>query len=150
MPPDGRPFPVADSPFDEREAQFSPDARWVGYESNESGRFEIYVQSFPDPTTKTQISANGGAQLRWRRDGSELFYIAADGHLMAVPVLKASGSAFQTGLPVALFVPHIGGAITGPQKQQYDVSPDGQRFFMNTLIQGPSPPISIVFHWPGI
>ena len=145
-----QPSTLFGSRFSEEDPHFSPDGRAMTFISNESGRFEIYVQSFPDPTTKTQISANGGAQLRWRRDGRELFYIAADGHLMAVPVLNASGSAFQTGLPVALFVPHIGGAITGPQKQQYDVSPDGQRFFMNTLIQGPSPPISIVFHWPGI
>jgi len=68
---------------------------------------------------------------------------------MALPVLAVSDEKFETGPAVALFLTHIGGAITGPQKQQYDVSPDGQKFLMNTLIQGPSPPISVIFHWQG-
>lgn len=71
--------------FEEHIGQFSPDGKWIAYQSNESGRHEIYVQSFPGPGGKTQVSTNGGAQVRWRRDGKKLFYIALDNRLMAVP-----------------------------------------------------------------
>jgi serine/threonine protein kinase len=98
-----KPFPVVQTSSDERLAQFSPDGKWIAFESNESGRFQIYVQPFVEPNGKRegvqggkiQISTNGGAQLRWRRDGKELFYIALDGHLMSVPIQlcsKRSGS----------------------------------------------------------
>jgi eukaryotic-like serine/threonine-protein kinase len=147
MPSGGKPFPVAQSRFDEREGQFSPDGQWVAYQSNESGRFEIYLQSFPDPKTKVQVSANGGAQVRWRRDGKEMFYVALDGRLMSIPILGTSPERVETGPPVPLFLTHIGGAIGGPQKQQYDVSLDGQRFLMNTVVQASPPPISVTLNW---
>ena len=78
-------FPVVQTAFDERDAQFSPDGKWIAFESNESGRFEIYVQAFPGPGRKWPISPAGGAQVRWSHDGRELFYIAADRRLMSVP-----------------------------------------------------------------
>ena len=89
LPLDGdrKPFPVVQTNFEERDGQFSPDGKWIAYQSNESGRFEIYVQPFPGPARKWgPISTNGGAQVRWRRDGKELFYIALDDRLMAVPI----------------------------------------------------------------
>jgi Tol biopolymer transport system component len=69
----GKPFPVAQSKFDEREGQFSPDGRFVAYQSDESGRFEIYVQDFPVAANRMLVSNNGGTQVRWRRDGSDCF-----------------------------------------------------------------------------
>jgi Tol biopolymer transport system component len=147
LPMTGKPFPVAQSTFAEREAKFSPDGRWVAYQSDESGRFEIYVQEFPAATNKMQVSNAGGAQVRWRRDGNELFYVALDGRLMAVTIVRGPGGALDSRTPVPLFLTRIGGAVSGPQKQQYDVSLDGQRFLMNTLSQESSFPISLVLNW---
>ena len=73
-----KPFPVLITLFDERYPQFSPDGRWVAYQSNESGQDDIYVQPFPGPGERSRISTNGGAQVRRRRDGRELFYMAPD------------------------------------------------------------------------
>jgi Tol biopolymer transport system component len=75
---EGAPFPIVQTPFQERDAQFSTDAKWIAYQSNESGHFEIYVQPFPGPGPKTQVSSNGGIQVRWRQDGKELFYGGPD------------------------------------------------------------------------
>jgi Tol biopolymer transport system component len=122
------------SPYLERtfwiaQCQFSPDGHWVAYTSDESnqGR-EIYVQSFPVPTSRVKISSNGGAQPRGRRDGKELFYIAADRKLMAVDVRNAP--TFQPGIPHVLFDPHVSGTLRGGfglLTFNYDVTPDGQR-----------------------
>jgi Tol biopolymer transport system component len=71
-----KPFPVVQTDSDERDGQFSPDGKWIAYQSSESGRSEIYVQSFREPSGKLLVSTNGGAQVRWRRDGNELFYVA--------------------------------------------------------------------------
>ena len=85
-------FPLVQTEFEEVNGQFSPDGKWIGYESNESGRFEIYVQPFSRPGRKTQVSLKGGAQVRWRRDGKALLYIALDDRLTEVPLrFSASG-----------------------------------------------------------
>jgi serine/threonine protein kinase/Tol biopolymer transport system component len=81
--------------------QFSPDGKWVAYASNETGKWEIYVTSFPEPRGKWQVSTGGGGQPRWRSDGKELFYVSSDDKLMAVPV--TAGANFDSGTPVALF-----------------------------------------------
>jgi Tol biopolymer transport system component len=144
-----KPFPVIQTDFDERDGQFSPDGRWIAYESNESGRFEIYVQPFPGPGSKWQMSTNGGAQVRWRRDGRELFYIGLDSRLMTVPLQVASGSqTLEPGTPVSLFATRIfGGALQGAFKQQYVVSPDGQRFLINSLTAATTSPITLILNW---
>lgn len=80
-----------------RNGQFSPDTRWVAYASNENGRWEIYVTSFPDARGKWQISNSGGTQPRWRGDGKELFSLSSDGQLMAVPIVP--GTNFDPGAP---------------------------------------------------
>jgi hypothetical protein len=145
----GNPFPVVQTAFEERDGQFSPDGKWIAYQSNESGRSEIVVQPFPGPGDKLQISTNGGAQVRWRHDGKELFYIALDGQLMAVPIqIAASGRSIEASSPVSLFATRVGGALQGPNKQQYVVSLDGQRFLMNTLAEGDQPsPITVILNW---
>ena len=108
------------------------------------------IPRFPKPGAKWQVTSNGGVHVRWRRDGKELFYLALDGKLMAVPV--RSGDSFEFGTPQALFqAPTVGGATTagGVLQQQYDVSPDGQRFLMNVPIGGAatSPTITVVLNW---
>jgi len=150
VPVDGdrKPFPVVQTNFDERDGQFSPDGKWIAYQSNESGRVEIHVQPFPGPGAKTTISTNGGAQVRWRRDGKQLFYIALDGRLMAVPIRL--GQSVEAGEPVALFDTHVGGAVQANLRQQYMVSPDGQRFLMNTFPdEAPASPITVILNWAG-
>ena len=144
----GKPFPVAQTDFDERDGQFSPDGKWVAYQSNESGRSEVVVQPFPGPGEKLQISTNGGGQVRWRPDGKELFYIALDGRLMAVPIrMGSNGQSIEAAPAVPLFATRVGG---GQQldRQQYVVSPDGRRFLMNTLAEGDNPsPITVILNW---
>lgn len=128
------------------QARFSPDSRQVAYVSDESGRAEVYVENFPTPNSKRQISVHGGTQPRWRRDGKELFFIAADGRLMAVPI--RGGAALEIGTPAALFDARIGvnfGDSRG-DRQQYDVSADGQRFLINMVSSEPSP-ITVVLNW---
>src|SRR4029077_6629677 len=123
-----QPYPLLNSDFDEYRAQLSPDGRWRAYVSDESGSYEVYVQPFSADGklggAKARISTGGGNQLRWRRDGGELFYVAGDGQMMAV-VVKTSGAAFEQGTPKALFKTRL--AMVGPMLLgiQYDVTADG-------------------------
>jgi Tol biopolymer transport system component len=145
---DGKPVPVVQTNFDERDAQFSPDGKWIAYHSNESGRFEIYIQPFPGPGSKLQVSTNGGAQVRWGPHGKELFYIALDARLMAVPIRLASNpQSAEPGSPTPLFATRVGGALQGTFRQQYDVSSDGPRFLMNTITEEAASPITVVLNW---
>ncbi len=129
-----------------RNGQFSPDGKWVAYASNESGKWEIYVTSFPEPRGKWQVSAGGGEQPRWRGDGKELFYISSDGKIMAAPV--TTGANFDASTPVALFQVTPRQPVPIYDLFVYDVSRDGQRFLINTeLKQAGSAPMSIVLNW---
>ena len=113
--------------------------------SNESGQWEVYVQSFPAPGGKWQVSNGGGAAPEWRRDGKELFYQAIDGRLMAVEV-KGDSASFEAGVPRPLFDLHLGGFFPGIAR--YDVSRDGKRFVVNTVSEEPSAlPITVVLDW---
>jgi WD40 repeat protein len=102
----GEPMPVIRTPSSETGVRFSPDGKWIAYESDQSGRFEVYVRPFPGPGGDVQISNNGAAagrsSLHWRQDGMELFYIAQDGKLMAVPI-RLTPQAVESKLPVSLF-----------------------------------------------
>ena len=142
---DHKPFPYLQTGFNLGNAQLSPDGRWVAYTSNESGRYEIYVQSFPEPGAKAQVSLEGGNQPRWRRDGKELFYMAADRRLMAVPI--TTGAALQPGPPAVLFETHLlESTVYVPA--QYDVAPDGQRFLLNVAKQTTAVPVTVMLNWP--
>lgn len=103
----GTPFPLVETTFDERDARFSPDGKWISFESNESGSYEVYVQPFPGPGAKIQVSSNGGAMARWREDGKELFYITLDEQLMAVP-LQLEANVLRPGTPRPLFRVRVG------------------------------------------
>ena len=106
MAGDPKPWPFLQATFNEGSVAFSPDGHWVAYQSDESGRHEIYVRPFPGPGGQWQISTTGGKDPRWRPDGKELYYIAPDSRLMAAPI-ASSGTALQPGLPTALFQPRI-------------------------------------------
>ena len=148
-----KPFPVLQTRFDEIQGQFSPDGRWLTYASNESGRYEIYVRTFPETGGKWQISVAGGLQPRWRRDGQELFYVAPDNRLMATPIHVALGTkALEAGAPVPLFATKLATGVNivpaGFQaRAQYAVAADGN-FLMNiSADEGVISPITIVQNW---
>jgi hypothetical protein len=125
---------------------FSPNGRWVVYESDESGKKEIYVQSFPASGAKWQISVSGGSQPRWRRDGKELFYLGGDRKITAVEV-NTEAPTFAHGTPRALFETRIS---KGEDRagDQYVVTSDGQRFLVNTVAEeGAYTPINVVLNW---
>jgi Tol biopolymer transport system component len=135
---DRKPFPVVQTPFAENSGRFSPDNRWITYQSSESGRDEIYIQAFPGGENRLQVTTAGGANPRWRRDGRELFYLAPNNRLMAVPV--ALGPTIKAGQPAALF------AV--PSNANYNLSADGQRFLINMPAEDPSP-LTVIFNWSG-
>ena len=129
-----------------RNGQFSPDGKWVAYASNETGKWEIYVTSFPEPRGKWQVSTGGGEQPRWRGDGKEIFYLASDGKMMTVPVTV--GANFDAGRPVALFQATPRQPISNFDLFVYDVSRDGQRFLINTPVkQTETEPMSVLLNW---
>ena len=128
-----------------RNAQFSPDGKWVAYSSNETGNWEIYVSPFPNGTSKWQVS-RGGIEPRWRRDGKELFYLSAEGKMMAVPVKL--GTSFEAGPPVVLFQTHLRQPISAQDVFSYDVTGDGQKFLINTKVDEPNAaPLSVILNW---
>ena len=143
---DGQEIVVTQSSGDETEGQFSPDGRWAAFVANESGRPEVFVQSFPERQGRTQVLTAGGTQVRWSADGKEIFYIAPDGRLMAASVTLGSSSP-GVALPVALFQTHLATGINVVgNKAQYAVSRDG-RFLLNTAIESPSAPIVVAVNW---
>jgi Tol biopolymer transport system component len=145
LPLEGKrtPRPFLRTPFNERAARFSPDGRWLAYVSNESGRDEIYVQPFPGPGGKWQISASGGTEPVWSRDGRELFYRNAE-RMMAANIL--SGETFSAENPRLLFEGRF--VPTRRGDAAYDVSPDGQRFLMVKRVQESIPTqLNIVLNW---
>ena len=137
---------VAQSHYDELEGQFSPDSKWVALVSTDSGRPEVFVQSFPDGRSRTQVSTSGGTQVRWSANGNEVFYLAPDGKLMAASV-SLNGATPDVKLPVALFQTYLatGTNVIG-NKPQYAVARDG-RFLLNTAVESPSAPIVVSINW---
>jgi Tol biopolymer transport system component len=149
---DNKQIPVMTSPFDETAGQFSLDGRWVAYQSNESRPVQIYIQPFPGPGGRRQVTTAGGSQPRWSPDGQELFYVGLDGRLMAVPIAVGADRQLEAGTAVALFRTRLatGAAIAGAQgsRAQYAVAPDGRSFLMNmTLESATTPPITVVLNW---
>ena len=140
-------FAFAEQPYVETQARLSPDGHWMAHTTNETGTLEVYVSAFPGPGGKHRVSANGGQWPRWSRNGHELFFIAGDRTLMSAaidydasgPVIGQGRVLFHTALrPVA----RLDGF-------PYDVSPDGTRFLLNTVLQeAPPPPLALVVNWP--
>ncbi len=143
MTGDAKPFPVVAGKFAEVQGRLSPDGRWLVYTSNESGNVQIYVQPFPGPGGKWQVSNDGGSEPFWRGDGKELYYLSADRGLMAVSVDAASG--FHTGTPRPLFHADVPGSYV--TRNRYCVSGDGERFLLVSTRMSELPPITVVLNW---
>jgi serine/threonine protein kinase/Tol biopolymer transport system component len=140
---DQKPFPFLQTEANETATVLSPDGQWMAYSSDESGRYEVYVQSFPRGGSKRQVSTDGGIGPHWRGDGKELFYHASDGKLMAVAV--KGGASFEASAPVPLFEFRAGGGVLAPY---YAVTRDGQRFLLSMLGETePNAPLTVVVNW---
>jgi eukaryotic-like serine/threonine-protein kinase len=150
VPADGHAAPSsllkAPSPIREINGRLSPDNRWFAYQSNESGRTEVYVQSYPPSGGKWQISTAGGAVPMWRGDGRELFYVSLDDTLFAAAV-DVVGAGIEVGLPVRLFQHRLAGR-DGRNRNSWVSTRDGQRFLMNAAIEdGTTRGIQVVLNW---
>ena len=146
---DRQEYQLLNSAFDERNVQFSPDGRWLAYASDESGSYEIYVRPFTADGKiggdRKRVSRNGGMQPKWRGDGKELFYIADDGQMMSVAVL-AGGPEFEYGAAKALFKTRM--QARARLFHEYDVTADGQRFLIGTLIgESKAAPPKVILNW---
>jgi Tol biopolymer transport system component len=140
LPLDGERQPVQylSGPFNETQGRFSPDGRWVVYTSDESGKPEIYLQSYPASAAKVQVSVSGGTDPKWRADGKELFYVSADNKLVSVDV-RVNGGA--VGVPKPLFA-------LGELSSDYSPSADGQRFLFATQgQQGSALQYDLITNW---
>jgi Tol biopolymer transport system component len=156
MTGDRKPSVFLKTRFREGYSAFSPDGRWVAYESNESGRNEIYVRPFAPPTepgapatpagSQWQVSTEGGIYPRWRVDGKELYYLNAGGAMMAAPI-TVTGATLQPGTPIMLFPTRIvGGGEDAAQGRQYDVAANGL-FLINTEVVSAAAPITLLQNW---
>ena len=143
--PDGGEQPLRESKFEEAQAQFSPDGRWIAYTSNESGTYEVWIVSADLRTAPQPISVKGGSDPRWRKDGSELFYISAAGQLTAVP-LKYRNGAIQPGAPHDI-LRVVDPIIRPPYLSMYDVTGDGQRFLVRVPLEDAATmPLTLLLH----
>jgi Tol biopolymer transport system component len=147
--PDGKPVegehakPYLHSPFNELAGRFSPEPnpRWVAYQSDETGRGEIFVASFPEPRQKLQVTSRGGHSPQWAANGRELFYISADDKLTVVGLKMRAGS-IEPSMPHALF------SLDG-LSATYDVAPDGERFLVSQAARDLAPP-EVIVNWPAL
>jgi Tol biopolymer transport system component len=127
--------------------RIAPDGRWIAFATDDSGRVEVYVTSFPNPVERWQLSTAGGTMPRWRKDGKELFYVSLDGKLMSVDI--QGGKGFQAGIPKPLF------EIAVPSEFLhgygfYDVTADGQRFLMKLPADLSAPPLRLIASWTAL
>jgi Tol biopolymer transport system component len=139
-----QPYPYVNTQAIEFTGKFSPDGRWIAYSSDESGKFEVYVQAFPATSGKWQVSVGGGAAPTWSKDGKEIFYLGPDKNLMAVDV-KVVGGSLEQGIPKKLFLTDVENA-TLPNR--YTSTKDGKRFVVNNGLESAGArPIAIVVNW---
>ncbi|MDP3716845.1 MAG: protein kinase [Acidobacteriota bacterium] len=142
---DRQSVPFVQTPASETSGTLSADGRWLAYSSDTSGRTEIYVQSFPDPGPRVQVSPGGGSFARWRRDGKEIFYVAPDGTLMGVPVIGAAPIEFGKSTPLFQFFTNQGSGAP-----PYDMTADGQRFIVSAVVRRTDPSIEVLLNWPAL
>jgi len=139
---DRKPIPFLTTPFSELPVRMSRDGRWVAYASAESGREQVYVVPFPGPGGKWQISTQGGGVPVWSRDGKQIFYVAEDDRLMAVPVSFTASGGIDIGSERPLFQMRPGGP-----RSFYDVAPDGRFLVVSSTDKPDSSPITLVVNW---
>jgi len=151
LPLDGarKPFEVVKTEFNERMGQFSPDGKWLAYQSDKTGRFEIYVRPFPGPGDDVPVSSNGGTQVRWNPRGGELFYLDGDDRLMTVLVrLPSSTTKFEIGTERPFPGIKMGGTDPNRNSRKYMVASDGQSFVLNSVPEAASAsPITVILNW---
>jgi hypothetical protein len=143
---------VAATPsLDERDGQFSPDGRWVAYQSNENGAdFEIWVVPFNNTKGRQQVAVGGGEKVRWWPDGRKLLYVGPEGLMSVDMVLTPDGQSFVRQQPRKLFPTRMGPAVQGIDLQQYMVRKRDGRILMSTLPDEASmPPITLILNWRG-
>jgi eukaryotic-like serine/threonine-protein kinase len=144
--PDRVAKPLLQAKWTVRNAQSSPDGRWMTYASNETGSMQVYVSPFLNGNGKWQVSSAGGQEPKWRQDGKELFYLSADGKMMAVAV--KTGASFEASSPVALFQTHLRQPVSSQDVFSYDVSGDGQKFLILTKVdEANAAPLSVLLNW---
>lgn len=140
-----KPFPIVKTRFADSFGTLSPDGRYFAYSSNESGRSEVYVQEFPEPRNKWQVSTRGGTQPFWRADGRELYYRSPDARIMAIAIQK--GSEFKAEAPQPLFQARFGSVVS---RAHYRPSSDGLRFLvLTTPARDALQPTQVVLNWAG-
>jgi len=140
---DRKPIPIAQTPFSEDEPRFAPDGKWLAFNSNESGTFQVYLMSLQATDQKRQVSTEGGVQPRWRRDGKELYYLALDGKVMVVDIRV--DPSIESGVPRRLFDTKLS---VDPIRDQFAVTADGERFLIQAPVSEGSPtPITVVVNW---
>jgi len=145
-PPERAAKPLLQAKWTVRNAQSSPDGRWVAYASNETGSMQVYVSPFLNGNGKWQVSSAGGQEPKWRQDGKELFYVSPDGKMMAVAV--KTGASFEASSPVSLFQTHRRQPVSSQDVFSYDVSGDGQRFLILTKVdEANAAPLAITLNW---
>ncbi len=132
--------------FNESNGQFSPDARWVAFQSDESGRYGVYVDAFPEPRGKVRISTGGDVLPQWGASGRELFYVSADSNLMSVSLKVGNGSSGPSA-PRVLFPLLVIDSDVSP----YDAAPDGKCFLvLKTPEHAAPPPLTAIVNWPAL
>jgi Tol biopolymer transport system component len=136
--------------FNADQPQVSPDERWLAYISQESGRYEVYVEPFGRRGERVRVSKSGGGQPRWRGDGKELFFLSLDGGLMAVDV-RPEGTGLGVGIPSTL-VParELRAAVQGPDYTDYSVTSDGQRFLVKRSVENVRERLHVLLDWPSL
>jgi eukaryotic-like serine/threonine-protein kinase len=132
---DRKPYPYLQTEASENWAAFSPDGQWVAYSSTETGTIEVYVSPFPWNGKRFRVSADGGSQARWRRNGSEIFYLAPDRTVVAASVTIKGNEFTLNGYDPLFEIRHPYGAY-----HAFDVTEDAKRFLVNTLVLSPSKP----------
>jgi Tol biopolymer transport system component len=137
----GEAKPFLQSPFDNKEVRFSPDGRFLAFLAGDSGQAEVYLTPFPGPGEKVRLSSGGARLLQWGRDGKTLYYLAADGRMMALPV--QTHPVLRTGNPTAIFT------IAGRPWLSFQVSNDGTRFLaVVPESAADEQPMTVVVDWP--
>ncbi|SPE34199.1 Serine/threonine protein kinase [Candidatus Sulfopaludibacter sp. SbA6] len=141
---EGKPKLYLQTRFDELWARFSPEAppRWMAYQSDETGRYEVYIRAFPEPRGEFQISTGGGQYPQWGADGREIFYVSPDNRLMVVS-LKLGADTVTPSTPRELFPLPVLDTGWSP----YDTAPDGQRFLLRATLEQAGAPLTVIVNW---
>jgi eukaryotic-like serine/threonine-protein kinase len=135
-------FPYLIGGFNYGAAKLSPNGKWLAYDSDETGRYEVYVQTFPKPGGKWEVSTQGGEYPVWSHDGDELYFLGADGRLMVATVKTGADGSFEATAPKALFQTHT-------EERPFAVSKDGH-FLIATPVSQSGAPISVIVNWPSL